>query len=90
MTVRRRDVAEFADEAGFDLAFLPAPFSPQPAVHAGLPRVAALRPGGWLMAGHGKSGGTPVQDAFTPLKTIVYGGTPLDEAAACQLLRDAG
>jgi SAM-dependent methyltransferase len=91
VTVRRQDVAEFADDAGFDLAFLPAPFIPQPAMHAGLPRVAAvLRPGGWLMVGHGKFGGTPVQDALTRLKTIAYGGTPLDEAAACHLLRDAG
>jgi hypothetical protein len=81
VTVRKQD---FVDDAGFDLAFLPAPFIPQPALHAGLPRVAAaLRPGGWLMAGHGKFGGTPVQDALTRLKTIAYGGTPLDEAAAC-------
>ncbi len=90
VTVRKQDVADFADDAGFDLVFLPAPFIPQPAVHAGLPRVAAaLRPGGWLMVGHGKFGGTPVQDALTRLKTIAYGGTPLDEAAACHLLRDA-
>jgi protein-L-isoaspartate O-methyltransferase len=91
VTVRKQDVAEFADDAGFDLAWVPAPFIPPPALHAGLPRVvAALHPGGWLMLGHGKSGGTPVQDALTRLKTIAYGGTPLDEAAACHLLRDAG
>ena len=91
VTVRRQDVADVADDTGFDLAFLPAPFIPQPAVHAALPRIAAvLRPGGWLMVGHGKFGGTPVQDALTRLKTIAYGGTPLDAAAACQLLSDAG
>jgi predicted RNA methylase len=91
VTVRTQDVAGFADGTGFDLAFLPAPFVPQPAVRAGLPRVAAaLRPGGWLMVGHGKFGGTPVEDALTRLKTIAYGGTPLDEAAASQLLRSAG
>ncbi len=91
VTVRKQDVAGFADDTGFDLAFLPAPFIPQPAVHGGLPRVAAaLRPGGWLMAGHGKFGGTPAEDALTRLKTIAYGGTPLDEAAASQLLGDAG
>ena len=45
VTVRKQDVADFADDAGFDLAFLPAPFIPQPALRAGLPRVvAALRP----------------------------------------------
>jgi Methyltransferase domain len=91
VTVRKQDVADFADDAGFDVAWLPAPFIAGPALRSGLPRVAAaLRPGGWLIAGHGKFGGTPVQDALTRLKTIAYGGTPLDEAAACRLLRDAG
>ena len=52
--------------------------------------VAALRPGGWLIVGHGKLGGTPVEDALTRLKTVAHGGTPLDTTAACKLLRDAG
>jgi hypothetical protein len=51
---------------------------------------AALRPGGWLVLGHGKFGGTPAEDALTRLKTVAYGGTPLDEAAACHLLHKAG
>ena len=91
VTVCNMDVADFADDTGFDVAWLPAPFIPQPALSAGLPQVtAALRPGGWLIVGHGKSGGTAIEDALTRLKTIAYGGTPLDEAAACRLLRDAG
>jgi protein-L-isoaspartate O-methyltransferase len=91
VTVCNMDVADFADDTGFDVAWLPAPFIPQPALSAGLPQVtAALRPGGWLMVGHGKFGGTAIEDALTRLKTIAYGGTPLDEAAACRLLRDAG
>jgi ubiquinone/menaquinone biosynthesis C-methylase UbiE len=91
VTVRNQDVAEFADDAGFDVAWLPAPFIAQAAIDSGLPQVTAvLRPGGWLIVGHGKFGGTPVQDALTRLKTIAYGGTPLDEAAARHLLRVAG
>ena len=91
VTVRKQDVADFADDAGFDLAWLPVPFFAEPALHAGLPRVvAALRSGGWLIVGHGKSGGTPTQDALTRLKTLAYGGTPIDDAAACQLLHTAG
>ena len=91
VTVREQDVADFADDAGFDLAWLPAPFLAGPALQAGLPRVvAALRLGGWLIVGHGKSGGTPAQDALTRLKTLAWGGTPLDDAAAGQLLRTAG
>jgi predicted O-methyltransferase YrrM len=91
VTVRKQDVADFADDAGFDVAWLPAPFIAQPALRSGMPRAAAaLRTGGWLIVGHGKFGGTPVQDALTRLKTIAYGGTPLDEGAACHLLRNAG
>ena len=91
VTVRNQDVAVFADGAGFDMAWLPAPFIAQPALHAGLPRVAAaLRPGGWLIVGHGKFGGTPAEDALTRLKTVAHGGTPLDDAAACHLLHEAG
>jgi methylase of polypeptide subunit release factors len=91
VTVRKQDVAGFADDAGFDLAYLPAPFVAPAAMQTGLPRVvAALRPGGWLFVAHGKFGGTPAEDALTRLKTLVYGGTPLDDAAACQLLRSAG
>jgi predicted O-methyltransferase YrrM len=91
VTVRKQDVADFADDAGFDLAWLPAPFFAEPALRAGLPRiVAVLRPGGWLIVGHGKFGGTPAQDALTRLKTLAYGGTPIDDAAAYQLLHQAG
>jgi predicted O-methyltransferase YrrM len=91
VTVRKQDVAGFTDDTGFDLAFLPAPFVPRPAVQAGLPRVAAaLRPGGWVFVARGKFGGTPAEDALTRLKTLVYGGTPLDEAEASDLLRSAG
>ena len=91
VSVRNQDVAGFADDTGFDLAWFPAPFIPPESVRSGLPRVAAaLRPGGWLMIGHGKFGGTPAEDAITRLKTLAYGGTPVDETAAGQLLRQAG
>ena len=91
VTVRKQDVAGFADDTGFDLAYLPAPFVPRPALQAGLPRIAAaLRPGGWVFVAHGKFGGTPAEDALTRLKTLVYGGTPLDEAEASDQLRGAG
>jgi SAM-dependent methyltransferase len=91
VTVRKQDVADFTDDTGFDLAYLPAPFVPRPALQAGLLRVAAaLRPGGWVFIARGKLGGTPAEDALTRLKTLVYGGTPLDDAEASELLRSAG
>jgi SAM-dependent methyltransferase len=91
VAVRRQDVASFADDAGFDLVYLPAPFVPRPALQTGLPRViAALRPGGWVFVASGKFDGSPAEDALTRLKTLVYGGTPLDEAEATSMLRSAG
>jgi 2-polyprenyl-3-methyl-5-hydroxy-6-metoxy-1,4-benzoquinol methylase len=91
VTVRNQDVAGFTGDTGFDLAFLPAPFVPRPALQAGLPRIAAaLRPAGWVFVARGKFDGTPAEDALTRLKTLVYGGTPLDEAEASVLLRGAG
>lgn len=91
VAVRRQDVASFTDEGGFDLVYLPAPFVPRPALQAGLPQViAALRPGGWVFVASGKFAGSPVQDSLTRLKTLVYGGTPLDEGEATSLLRSAG
>jgi predicted RNA methylase len=91
VTVRKQDVAGFTDDTGFDLAYLPAPFVARPALRAGMPRVvAALRPGGWVFVAHGKFGGTPAEDSLTTLKTLVYGGTPLDDAEAVSLLRGAG
>lgn len=90
VTVRQQDVASFTDDTGFDLAYLPAPFIPHPALQAGLLRVAAvLRPGGWVFMARGKFGASPAEDALTRLKTLVYGGTPLDEAQASSLLRSA-
>lgn len=54
-------------------------------------RVArAMRPGGWMVLGHGKFSGDAVADSLTRLKTTAYGGTPLDDAAAQELARDAG
>jgi hypothetical protein len=41
------------------------------------------------MVGHGKFDGTPVQNALTRLKTISYGGTPLNEEAVARLLHNA-
>jgi predicted O-methyltransferase YrrM len=91
VTIRKQDIADFTDDTGFDLAYLPAPFVPRPALQAGLVRVAAaLRPGGWVFVAHAKLGRTPAEDALNKLKTLVYAGTPLDDAEASGLLRSAG
>ena len=89
--LREQDVSGLTDEATYALAWLPAPFVPEAALRAGVPRlVRSLIPGGWLIVGHGKLAGDPLDDALTRFKTVSYGGTPLDNEQAQTLLRDAG
>jgi len=89
--LRHQDVADLEDVGVFDLAWLPAPFVPRASIEAGLPRMAAaLAPGGWLVVGHGKFHGNGLAAAVTRLKTTAYGGTPLDDDGAQELLRTAG
>ena len=89
--LREQDVAELAELDRFDLAWLPAPFLPEPALRQGLVRVKrALKPGGWLMVGHGKFGDNPLDDALTRLKTVAFGGTVLDHVNAQARLKEIG
>jgi hypothetical protein len=91
VVLREQDVSELEDEAAFALVWLPAPFVPEPALRAGLPRIArALIPGGWLTLGHGKLGDDPIDEAVTRFKTVSYGGTALSNEEAQALVRGAG
>lgn len=91
MELRQQSVADLDEESTYDLAWLPAPFIPEPAFTDGVRRLAcALRPGGMLMLGHGRFDGPPLDDALTRLQTIAYGGTPVDGAAAVRLLTEVG
>ena len=91
VVLREQDVSGLSEEATYVLAWLPAPFVPEEAVRAGVPRIVrSLVPGGWLVVGHGKFAGEPLDDALTRFKTVSYGGTPLSNEQAHTLLRDAG
>jgi hypothetical protein len=89
--LREQDVGSLDEPETYAFAWLPAPFIPELALGAGVLRVAeSLRPGGWLMMGHGKYGGSALEDAVGRFKTIAYGGTALDDAEAAGMLRSAG
>jgi len=89
--LRQQDVAELTETACYDLAWIPAPFVPEPAFSVGVARmVTALRPGGVLMIGHGAFDGGELECAITRFKTIAHGGTPLDGSSAVRLLTDLG
>ncbi|MGR7026177.1 SAM-dependent methyltransferase [Geodermatophilus sp. URMC 62] len=91
VVLRRQDVAALDEPDTYDLIWLPAPFLPEPTLLAALPAATrALRPGGWLMLGHGKYGHDPVENALNRFKTVAYGGTALDATRAQQLLAEVG
>jgi SAM-dependent methyltransferase len=91
VVLREQDVGALDEPDTYVLAWLPAPFVPEAPLRAGLGRLrAALCPGGWLVMGHGKFGGNPVEDAVGRFTTVAYGGTALDDAEAAALLREAG
>lgn len=91
VTLRQLDVAELDATEEFDLAWLPAPFIPRPALERGLARVAAaLRPEGWVLLGHGRLGDDALDAVVTRFKTVAYGGTPLSDGEAEALLASVG
>jgi hypothetical protein len=89
--LRQQDVIGLDDPETYAFAWLPAPFVPESALGPGVLRVVeSLLPGGWLMLGHGKYGGSALDDAVGRFKTVAYGGTALADAQANELLRSAG
>ncbi|MEP6628927.1 MAG: class I SAM-dependent methyltransferase [Lapillicoccus sp.] len=89
--VREQDVSSLDEPDAYALAWVPAPFIPASALSVGVLRVVdSLSPGGWLILGHGKYGGSDMDDAVGRFKTIAYGGTALNDAEAEQMLEAAG
>lgn len=89
--LREQDVADLDEEDTYALAWLPAPFLPETVLREGIKRATrALVPGGWVMLGHGKFGSDPLDNAVGRFKTVVYGGTALEDEGARAMLSDAG
>ena len=90
--LRHLGVQDLADEAAFDLAWLPAPFIPEDVYELALAALhRALRPGGWLVVAAGRlddDEGLPV--AVTRWKTLLAAGTALPRARASSSLAAAG
>jgi hypothetical protein len=91
VVLREQDVAALDEPETYALAWLPAPFVPPGPLRAGVDRLrAAVVPGGWLVLGHGRFTGDPLDDAVNRFKTVAFGGTALDDAQASALLSGAG
>lgn len=85
-------VQDLEDEDAFDVAWLPTPFVPRPAIEAGLPRLRrAIRSGGWLIwASAYLRGASPASNAAAVFQAHIAGGAVLDAGTGRDLLTAHG
>lgn len=77
ITLRRQSVTDIADEAAFNIIWMPSPFLPREAVIGALPQIArALTPAGFLLFGMFPSRPNPLSQALSELLTVRSGGHP--------------
>ena len=89
--LRRQDLADFADQDAFDLAWLPAPFIPGPVVAAAMGRLwRAMTPGGWLIVGLFAIPAETLPGAVARLRTLRGGGRPWAPEEMVALMEQAG
>ena len=87
--LRKTAAGDLADEAAFDLAWVPT-FFVRDAAPVARRVLSALRPGGWVLFGAGGSSGDARRRAVWSLIDELSGGASLACADAEGILRDAG
>ncbi|MBD0275896.1 MAG: methyltransferase domain-containing protein, partial [Acetobacteraceae bacterium] len=89
--VRDERIERFSGGERFDLVFLPQMFLPGPVFDAAAETaLAALKPGGWLLAAVLSHEGADLRSSVARLRTALWGGNVRDEAAVAGALRAAG
>lgn len=92
VTLLKQAVQELDDRDGFDLAWLPSFFIPEPVLDEAVARIyAAMRPGSTLVVGIlSGAGEESLASAVDGLFTVRSGGSVIGPADALALLRRAG
>ena len=89
--LRQQDVADLREPAAYDLIWLPAPFLPESSLNAALPHiVAAIAPGGWLVAGTNPAPASPLAAAVAQWNAARNGGNALDADTVAARLGELG
>ena len=89
--LRQQDAADLREPAAYDLVWLPAPFLPETALDAALPPVvAAIAPGGWLVAGTNPPPASPLAGAVARWNAVRNGGNALTADDVAARLPDLG
>jgi SAM-dependent methyltransferase len=88
--VRAERIEHLSGGERFDLVFLPQMFLPDPVFDAAARTVlAALKPGGWLLAAVLSRQGADLRSSVARLRTALWGGNARDDAAVARVLRAA-
>ncbi len=88
--IREQAAQDVADEAAYDLAWIPAPFVPASALGPIVERVKrSLKPGGWLLLAAARTG-PDLRGAALRFHVALFGGAPTTQAELESLLLDRG
>ena len=89
--LRAQRVEDLADEAAFDLAFLPIVFLATETLRSGLAAVLrALKPGGWVLMASITAPGDDLAPALARLKATLWGSAALSPEAVAALAEEVG
>ncbi|TDD52068.1 methyltransferase domain-containing protein [Nonomuraea terrae] len=79
VTLRHADVVDVAEQAAYDLVWLPAPFLAEAALTQAMPRLAeALKPGAWVVVGTNPAATAPLRRAVADWHAVRNGGNAYD------------
>jgi methylase of polypeptide subunit release factors len=79
VTLRHADVVDVAEQAAYDMVWLPAPFLSETALTQTLPRlIEALKPGGWIVVGTNPVAPDPLRQAVADWHAVRNGGNAYD------------
>ncbi|GLY87993.1 class I SAM-dependent methyltransferase [Actinoallomurus iriomotensis] len=79
VTLRHADVVDVAEQAAYDMVWLPAPFLAEAALTQALPRlIEALKPGAWIVVGTNPAAPDLLRQAVAGWHAIRNGGNAYD------------
>ena len=79
VTLRHADVVDVAEQAAYDMVWLPAPFLAEAALTQALPRlIEALKPGAWIVVGTNPAAPDPLRQAVAGWHAVRNGGNAYD------------
>ncbi|WP_225844031.1 class I SAM-dependent methyltransferase [Streptomyces albus] len=91
VALRHADAADMAEQAAYDMIWLPAPFLAEAALTRALPRlVEALKPGAWIVAGTNPPAPDPLHQAVAAWHAVRNGGNAYDTDRMTKALTACG